>query len=237
MHNVTQPDPTSRKKEKMFPAGNFLSLSLFAVLTLLWTALPMTLAAQNKSLNPATIEMVKSMIKNAAQKTATITSDFVQEKEMSMVREKITSKGRFYFKKERMLRWEYVQPYSYLIIIRNDQVTIKDESKVSSFNAGSNKIFREINRIMQGCINGTLLSDEKNFLASFAENSACWVITLKPLAPRLKASISQIVIFFNRKDYSVNRLEIYEPGGDCTKINFMDKKLNQPVDDEMFLVH
>ncbi|MEI7663996.1 MAG: outer membrane lipoprotein carrier protein LolA, partial [Bacteroidota bacterium] len=112
---------------------------------------------QSKPVTPAIIGQIKAGVSEAALKTQTITSDFVQEKNMSMIREKIVTKGKFYFKKERMLRWEYLQPFSYIIVIRNDQVSIRDENKVSQFNVQSNKVFQEINRVILGCVRGTLL--------------------------------------------------------------------------------
>ena len=59
---------------------------------------------------------------------------------------------------------------------------------------------------------------------------------LKPLSAGIRESLSEIVIWFDRNDYSVNHIELIEPKGDLTKINFTDRKTNQPVGDEMFLL-
>ena len=191
---------------------------------------------QSKPMDEFSVTLLKSHVKEVAQNTLTISSDFIQVKEMSMITEKITSKGKFYFKKEKMLRWEYLQPFSYLILIRNDQISIKDDNKVSQFNVQSNKVFLEINRVILGSIQGTLLTDEQNFKATYLENPTAWVVKLKTLNPKLKESLSEIVIWFDRIDYTVNRLDMNEPGGDCTRISFINKKLNQPIADEKFMV-
>jgi outer membrane lipoprotein-sorting protein len=193
--------------------------------------------SQNKPMDEVSIESLKRHVKEAAQLTKTISCDFIQEKEMSMIAEKVTSRGKFYLKKEKMLRWEYLQPFSYIIIIKNEQITIRDENKINQFNMQSNKVFLEINRIILGSIQGTLLADEQNFRAVYAENSTSWVVKLKTLTPKLKESLSEIVIWFDRKNYTVNRLEMNEPGGDCTRISFSAKKLNQPIADEKFMVN
>jgi outer membrane lipoprotein-sorting protein len=169
--------------------------------------------------------------------THSITCDFTQEKEMSLISEKLFSSGKFFLKKEKMLRWEYLSPFSYIIVIKNDQISIKDDNKVNQFNTQSNKVFSEINRVILGSIQGTLLSDEKNFKASYFEGPAGWVVKLQPLSSRLRESLSEIVIWFDRKDYTVNRLDMHEPGGDQTRINFSSKKLNQPIADEVFTVN
>src|SRR6476620_6754715 len=60
----------------------------------------------------------------AAQRTSIINSDFVQEKNLSMLSEKITSKGKFWFKKESQVRMEYTSPFQYLMIINKDKVFV-----------------------------------------------------------------------------------------------------------------
>ena len=124
----------------------------FATAATFLTAIPVSVFPQNKPMNTASIEELKINIRDAAQRIQTISCDFIQEKEMSMIKEKIVSTGKFYFKKEKMLRWEYLQPFTYQIIIINDQISINDENKVNRFNVQSNKIFQEINHIILGSI-------------------------------------------------------------------------------------
>jgi outer membrane lipoprotein-sorting protein len=211
--------------------------ALFALFALLALWFPFQAISQNKPMDAVSIQSLKNHIKEAALTTRSITCDFEQEKEMSMITEKIKSSGKFYLKKEKMLRWEYTQPFSYIIIIKNDHISIKDENQVSHFNINTNKVFLEINRVILGSIQGTLLSDEQNFKALFFENPSSWVVKLKTLTPKLKESLLEIVLYFDRNDYTVNRLEMHEPGGDCTRIKFSAKKLNQPIADEKFVVH
>ena len=193
-------------------------------------------SAQEKPMDAASVASLKIHVKEVAQSTKTLSCDFIQEKEMSMLAEKITSRGKFCLKKEKMLRWEYLQPFSYLIVINNDQIYIKDEHKVNQFNVQTNKVFLEINRVILGSIQGTLLTDEQNFRATYFETPGAWVVKLTTLAPKLKEALSEIVIYFDHKDYTVKRLDMNEPGGDCTKITFTEKKINQPIPDEKFVV-
>jgi outer membrane lipoprotein-sorting protein len=204
--------------------------------SILALTLPERGSSQNSPMDAASIGSLKSHVKETAQNTRTISCDFLQEKEMTMIAEKITSRGKFYLKKEKMLRWEYIVPFSYIIIFNHDQITILDDNKVDRFNTASNKVFLEINRVILGSIQGTLLDDEKNFNAAFFQNSAGWTVRIKPLTPGLKESLREIVIWFDRKDYSVSRIELTEPGGDCTRISFTLRKVNQPIADEKFIV-
>src|SRR5882672_833749 len=68
----------------------------------------------------------KEQFAASSQKTNTIQSDFIQEKNLSMLSEKIVSKGKFWFKKENFVRMEYNQPFKYLMILNNGKVYITD---------------------------------------------------------------------------------------------------------------
>ena len=192
--------------------------------------------AQNKPLDAATINKVKSGVADCAARTTTIFSDFTQEKEMSILNDKIITSGKFYFKKEKQLRWEYIHPFSYVITINGDEITIRNDGKISSFNSQSNKIFGEVNKIIIGSVRGTLLDDD-TFSAFYSQSNGNFIVKLTPLSPRLKESLQEIIIHFNKKDFTVDRLEMIEQGGDFTKIYFTDKRINEPISDEKFILH
>ena len=89
----------------------------------------------------------KTEFASTAQKTMSIKSDFLQEKNLSMLSEKIISKGKFWFKKDNLVRMEYNSPFQYLMIINKDKVFIKDGQKQNTINTKSNKLFQQINKI------------------------------------------------------------------------------------------
>lgn len=180
--------------------------------------------------------MIRQKVQETAKRTNTIESDFIQEKEMSVLSEKITSKGKFYFKKEKKLRWEYTDPFPYLIIINNDQMLVKDDNAEKQVNVQSNKIFREINGVILGAVQGTLLGDTKKFQSSYSDARNWYAVKLIPQNSKIKESLSEIILYFNKNDYSVERLVMREASGDYTRIEFRAKKINQPIADEKFLI-
>lgn len=192
--------------------------------------------AQRPLSDPAEIDRIRKGVEDAAGKTSTIIAGFTQEKEMTILEEKIRSAGKFYFKKEKLLRWEYTQPYSYVIVINNDRITVRDDNKTSQFDTRNNKVFTEVNRIIVGSIRGTLLNDEQNFTATYADGNTAWVVKLLPLSAGLKGTLAQITLWFDKKDYSVIRLEMAENAGDKTVITFTDKRFNEPIADEKFTI-
>lgn len=191
--------------------------------------------SQHKPVDAVTILRIKQGVAKAAETTVTISSDFTQEKEMNIMKEKIITRGRFYFKKERLLRWEYIHPFNYVIAIRGDAISILDEGVVKSFNTQSNKVFAEVNRIIIGSVNGTLL-DEASFTSCYNQNNSHYIVSLYPVSPTLKESLERIAIYFSKEDYTVDKLEMFETAGDYTRITFTEKQLNQPIPDEVFIL-
>ena len=202
------------------------------LLSLLWGWLP----AQHTPLQKKDAERITRYITDASLGITTIRSDFTQEKEVSVLSEKIVSKGKFFFKKEKLLRWEYTDPFKYLIIINNDQLLVRDDNRENRISLQSNKVFREVNNIIMGAVRGTLLADTKNFKATLFDDNAAYLCILVPLSPRLKEALSEIWLWFNKNDYTVDKLDLRETSGDYTRIRFSGKQLNTVISDENFTV-
>lgn len=201
---------------------------------LLW--IPSFVTAQAGFRSMADPAGFRKKFEESTRKIHSISSVFVQEKNMSALSEKITSRGTFTFQKEKSLRWEYTQPYPYLIILHNDKILVRDDSKVSKFDVQSNKVFREINTIILGCVQGTLLQDARRFSSVYLENSDLFMVKLTPLTSPMKESLSEIRIFFDKNDLTVTRLEMQERSGDYTNIVFSQKKFNIPYPDDTFKI-
>ena len=182
------------------------------------------------------ISLFKSNLTEMTRKTNTIESDFIQEKNLSFLSEKIISKGLFYFKKENKIRWQYTEPFDYLIIINENKIYIKDEDRESKYDMASNKIFKEINKIITGCIQGDILNNDKEYKIEYYENDNLYYVKLTPYSEKMKEFLSNIDIYFDKKDFSVSKLEMMELSGDYTKIEFINKKLNKEIPDEKFTV-
>lgn len=176
----------------------------------------------------------KEKLVNMTAKVTTIESDFVQEKNLSILSNKIVSKGNFCFQKENNIRWEYLQPYKYLIIISKEQMYIKEEKNEKRYDIQSNKMFQEMNKFISGCIQGDILKNEKEYNASFFEVPGSYVVGLVPKAAAMKEMLQEVRIWFDRNDFTVTRIIMTEPGGDYTAIDFMNKKLNVTIPAEKF---
>src|SRR6187455_2153910 len=132
----------------------------------------------------ADLAKFKEQFSLAAQKTTTIKSDFVQEKNLAMLSEKIVSKGKFWFKKENQVRMEYTSPFEYLMVINKDKVFIKEGEKQNTINTKSNKLFQQINKITVDCVQGNVLNNP-DFKIRVFENKGSYLVEMAPTAKNL----------------------------------------------------
>jgi len=177
----------------------------------------------------------KTEFASTAQKISTIKSDFVQEKNLSMLSEKIVSKGKFWFKKDNLVRMEYSSPFQYLMIINKNNVYVKDGQKENKISTKSNKLFQQINKITVDCVQGTVFTNP-DFKTRVFENKTAYLVELSPVGKSLKGIFSTISVAVEKKDYAVTSIDMKEPGGDNTLIRFTNRELNTNIPDALFLI-
>ena len=181
----------------------------------------------------ADLAKFKTAFSAATQKTASVKADFTQDKNLSMLSEKITSKGNFWFKKDSRVRMEYNQPFKYLMILNKDKVYVKDGQKESKVSTKSNKMFQQINKIMIDCMQGTML-ENADFKTRIFENKNNTLVELTPVAKGMKELFKSINVIVDKKDFSVLSIEMNELSGDNTIMRFTNKELNASIPDTLF---
>jgi len=196
----------------------------------------LALQAQPAGYTPVTeLAKFREQFDAISQKTETIKSDFVQEKNLSMLSEKIVSKGKFWFKKDSRLRMEYTTPFEYLMILNKDNMYIKDGKQETKVSVKSNKIFQEINKIIVDCVQGSVFNNP-DFAAIAYENKINYMVELSPVAKGLKEFFKTIDVFIDKKDYSVNMIVMNENSGDNTMLHFTNRELNTVIPDALFAI-
>src|SRR6185436_4013869 len=82
----------------------------------------------------------KKQFATESAKVMSIACDFSQEKTLTALTEKITSTGKFWFKRSNKLRMEYTKPFTYLIIMNGDKMLVRDNQKENRVNVKSSKL-------------------------------------------------------------------------------------------------
>jgi len=223
-------------KEGIAPAYAHFNLSKMICIVLTFFSFSLTAHAQHPGYTQLSdLTKFKQQFGEVAQKTNSIKSDFTQEKSLSMLSERITSKGRFWYRKPDMLRMEYTQPFNYLMILNKDNVYIKDGQKENKVSTRSNKVFKQINKIVVDCIQGTALNSA-DFKSAVYESKGSYLVSLSPVNKQLSEFFKTIEITIDKKDYSVNTIQMLESSGDSTTLHFINKEINATIPDALFAI-
>lgn len=164
-----------------------------------------------------------------------ISADFKQVKNMSLLAEKISSKGKFYFMKEDKVRIEYTEPYKYLVVMNGTRMLVKDEQKTNKINAGNSKMMQSVNRIMVDCMRGTVLSNP-DFKVTVYHNGKQYLLSMVPVTADMKKLFEQIDVYLDKNTQDVARLVMKEKGGDNTTMDFFNTKHNTALNETLFKV-
>lgn len=205
------------------------------LLVLIGCVVSLQMQAQTGYKPVADMAPLKQQFAKAAQNTQSIHCDFVQEKNLSMLSDKIVSKGEFWFQKDNKVRMEYKQPSRYLLVINGKDIRIRDAQKESKVSGKSNKLFEQINKITIDCVRGTVL-DNADFTTKATENAQYYRLELTPVNKVMKEYFQTIVLLVDKQDYTVSKITMAELSGDDTTISFLHKQLNTNIPDAVFSV-
>ena len=185
---------------------------------LLGLSLAGSVSAQDlKVLSEPDAQKAAAAINSANAGVKSLQADFMQVKEMAIVKEKMVSSGKMYFQ-DGSLRWEYVKPSKSVF------VTDKDQMK-------SNRMFRSMAGLMAGSVTGINLNDP-SFKVTMYSPGKGYVAELVPLKREMKQMFTKIRLLFGA-DNRVRQVELEESQG-RTVITLSNVKYNVSLDPGLF---
>lgn len=177
---------------------------------------------------------VIAKINSAVSHLGSMSCSFVQTKHLSMLSDKMVSEGRMYYSRPDRLRWEYTTPYKYLFVFNGSKVYVGNDSRKDVIDTSSNKVFKEVARIMMSTVTGTALSDTADFDTSVAATKDSWVVTLVPKKKEMRRMFAKIIMTFSKTASMISEVRIYEKNGDRTEIKFKDITANAGIEESLF---
>lgn len=169
-----------------------------------------------------------------AKNLESIESDFTQQKYLDVFKEKVTSKGKFYYKKENKICLNYNQPLNYLIVINNGKLKIVSDGKKNIMNLNANPMMNQMQDMITACMVGELSKLSSNYRLSYLEDSKYYRIKIKPVNKAVQAYINEIEIYLDKKDMSVYKLRLSETAVNYTEYEFYNKKFNSQINENVF---
>ena len=168
----------------------------------------------------------------------TLKTDFTQEKEMAMFKEKLVLKGRIYLQKPNKVAWHVDKPLRYSVLITDKFIRQWDEdtNQVQEISLTKNPMFQNVIKQLTVWFSGEY--------GSLLETNDVRLVKRSPLvlefSPRAnndaRKVIKSITITFRDDETYLQQIRMQELSGDVTTITFTNTLLNAPLDSESFEV-
>ncbi len=172
-----------------------------------------------------------SDFKNSTVKINTLQASFVETKHIKVLKEAQKTTGVFYYKKDDKMRWEQISPESYIILIDDTSLKIKDGDK--NRNLKGSKIATQIRELLIGLVSGNF-SEDKGFTKKYFENKDSFLIELFPTKRQVRNIYSKISLTFDKKSLYLLQLNFFESSGDTSEMKFSKHKVNLQLKDQIF---
>lgn len=189
--------------------------------------------SQEQKMSESEITTFKNSVNETAKNTKTLSTDFTQLKHMDFLSKDIETSGKMNFKSPNMLQWQYVKPYQYSIVFKNNKIFINDAGKKNNIDKGNSKMFDKLNKLIVGSVNGNMF-DENEFTISYFKTKDFNITKLLPKDASLKKYVKQMELYFDKTGNTVSQVKMIEPSNDYTKIIFKNKVINAKIEDSVF---
>lgn len=176
-------------------------------------------------------EVVKRL-KEVQEKTKDFSADLHQEKKLSLMKEKIVSRGRIRFKKPDKVSIEFFHPESSQMVFDGKTVLLyyKEEKLAERYSLRSNPMAERYllfskDPFQEKLAEWRILEDRESFLAM-------------EIIPKVKDPLFvKTRLRVSKKDWMVIGMEMIEKNGDTTSIRYSNMKVNTGLTDSDFEIH
>ena len=191
-------------------------------------------ASAQTPLSDAQSQELMASLTEAAVSMQTMQCRFVQSKTMAMLTEPSVSEGKMYFSSPDRLRWEYLTPYPFALVVNGERIVKVTDGKAEVLEGNSGRMYQGIVGMIMGSASGKKLFDASAFDVVLYDDGAFWKAEMTPKRRDMKRMFSQLVFHFEKKTQVIDHVEFMGANGDITSIRFEDIKLNEAIGEEKF---
>lgn len=176
-----------------------------------------------------------SSLEQTAGTVKTISSDFVQEKHLSMFKSVLTSRGRFYFSKPDQLRWELTAPVASGFVLKGDKGRRWHErtGRTENFQISQDPIMKLVSEQLFAWAKADFAWLRKEYRITVLNESPA-ALRLEPRSAATAGFLHHLLINFSTDGRHVRSVELHEKDGDFTRIKFVNAVVNKPLQPDLF---
>lgn len=179
------------------------------------------LCAQTET--PLTGTQRQEVIKKVTEATTRIQSmqcQFTQRKQSSMLADEVVSQGKMSYSRPDKLRWEYLSPESFTLVVDGDSLTMLDAAGKPNRNANATRMVRGLTSMILGSINGDKLFDDRMFATQIFDDGKHYRAEMTPRRKEMQRMFQKITFLFDKNNHTISTVIMTERKGDATTIQF-----------------
>ncbi len=185
-----------------------------------------------KGATPMGAEEVVRRLREVQAKTKDFSADLHQEKKLSLMKEKIVSRGRIRFKKPDKVSIEFFHPEPSQMVFDGKTVLLyyKEEKMAERYSLRSNPLAERYlvfskDPFQEKLAGWKIVEDRESFL-------------VMEIIPKVKDPLFvKTRLQVSKKDWMVIGMEMIEKNGDTTSIRYSNMKVNTGLIDSDFEIH
>ena len=162
-----------------------------------------------------------------------VKADFLQKRSLQILTKPLSSEGKLFFYTPDSLRWEYLSPLQSVMLQKGNSIRIYNfidgvwKPEVTQANESRRMVLEEIIHWFQG-----RFDESKAFKHSYSPGPPERVILVSKQG--IDKFINRIEIVLSARPGVIDRVEIEEPGGSRTSIEFKKVEINSSLLSEVF---
>ncbi len=172
-------------------------------------------------------------LKEAFRNIRSVKAEFFQKRSLPILTKPLLSEGKLFFSMPDSLRWEYLSPLRSVMLRKGNNIQIYNfvdgvwEPEMAQANESRRMVLEEISHWFQG-----RFDESKAFKHSYFSGPPEHVILVS--REGIKRFIERIEIVLSTRPGVIDRVEIEEPGGSRTSIEFKNVEINSNLSSELF---
>jgi outer membrane lipoprotein-sorting protein len=172
-------------------------------------------------------------LKEASRNIRSVKADFLQKRFLQILTKPLLSEGKLFFYTPDSLRWEYLSPLRSVMLQKGSTIQVynfsegKWKPEITQAVEARRMVVAEISQWFQG-----RFDESKAFKHIYSPGPPARV-TMVP-GEGINKFIQRIEIVLSARPGVIDRVEIEEPGGSRTSIEFRNVEINSSISSEVF---
>ncbi len=178
------------------------------------------------------LEIFLQAIQNSSDQVRSFSSDFTQEKILTLFTKPIFFYGKLFIVRPDRLRWEFTSPVASILILNGDEgVRCYDQAVPAKFQLSADPVMKMVARQLWLWLGGDYKRLGQLYKLQKLTGS---ILKIIPEDKETADFITSVTIVFDEKSLQPLKVEIMEPGGDLTRISFHSSVINGPLPEKLF---